>query len=174
VKNEAMDGFELRVALKAEDVRTFAKAKRTPQEILLLIFLWLGFLLVYIVGVGVIYSLTQESWIGLLVMATAIYGLNKFFGRHKEEQYEKIANELVDYDLIVDRDGIVQKVGRTETKYAWEDLAVVDGRGEFLEMKMWDGAVILVPKHLFPNEEDFLASKSFIEERQKWVEAGHA
>ena len=169
-----MDGFKLHVTLEPDDLRSNAKAKRNPQEILLFVFMWLGFVFVYIVGVGIIHSLTGQSAIGLIVMFVAIYGMNRFFSQHKDEQYKKAASEFVDYDLIVDREGIVQKVGRTETKYAWADLAVIEGNGQFLEMKMWDGAIIVVPKHLFPDEKDFLASKSFIEERHKWVEAGHA
>src|SRR5690242_5178052 len=109
-----MDGFKLHVDLKDDDFRSYAKAKRGPRDFLLFIFLWLGFVLVYIVGVGILYDLTGHSEFGLIAMAALIYGMNRFFGRHKEEQYKKVANEFVAYDLIVDREGIVQKVGRTE------------------------------------------------------------
>ena len=169
-----MDGFELHVTLEANDVRSYAKAKRSTLDIVLSGVMWLGFLFVYIVGVGVTNSLTGQPVFGLVAMAAVIYGMNWLISERKKEQYEKVAKEFVDYDLIVNREAIVQKLGRTETKYAWADLAIVQATEEFLEMKMWDGAVILLPKHLFQNEEDYQASRIFIEERLKWVEVGHA
>lgn len=160
--------------LGPEDFRVIGRSKRSDAYFLARFFLWLGVSVVGLVLYEAVYHLTGEPIIGVGAFIIYICALKTFFKRQEDSRFERLSEESREYDLIVNRAGIIQKIGRTETKYTWKELESIERLAEFLELNMWDGAVFYVPKRVFEAESDYDACYAFSIEQQKSIAIGHA
>lgn len=169
-----VDSFTLSASFGPDDLRRYEKQSRTSQQKLVVYLAVVGWITcVFLVG-GVAAGISNEPIIGYLAGTIVALGLAATFRHQEDARYRRESEDLVPYDLTVNRSGVMQKIGRTETKYVWSEVEAVERSTDFLEIKTWDGSLFVIPQHAFTDPQEFDLVYEFVTEQQKAVRFGHA
>ncbi|MFN0191400.1 MAG: YcxB family protein [Aestuariivirga sp.] len=165
--------FKLSASLKASDLESYEKSKQTGQHRLLNFFIWVGVVVCGFFVYGIVGKLSGEPVLGFAAWGAFLLLVKLVFSAKEKERRSKVADEIVPYELTLDQLGVMQKIGRTETRYGWNEIQNVTKLPDFIEIESWDGRSFLVPKDSFDHEGQFEACFQFATDRKEFVTVGH-
>ncbi len=157
------ESFSFHVELGWQDFAAIQKSEKSWVDRALDFLSWLGFAFVGLILSSLVISFTGQQILAVLAMVTYVFAVLFGLRRYAQHQYMRIAEQANGYDLTIGPEGIVQKSGRTETRFSWEDLSSIHRLSSVLHLNMWDGAVVVLPNRFFENDESLHACLEFVE-----------